>query len=270
MNLKTTFLLVLLVAAGAAGCSSTPPDADLADSKTLTFLEKSLQPANLTRITLAKGNDTRYTLERNGPEWSLPGRWPVRTQDVDHLVQILTGLRSRFAPVPVAKDADLSEYGLGDGAITVKIKLGDRNTPCFWASSLTKKTASPAPPSCGSMTSSKWCASDRNRRRIGSPPGILAATPSVSAGARRQGRGQQREGRTSAGQEIRVQGPDASSRSSSKAATGRSASRPPTAPIRQAQDAPGRLADFWADRFVEQKDKKLADFGLDNPSTHSP
>src|SRR6266571_3297206 len=127
MNLKTTFLLVLLVAAGAAGwviyTAQTPTDLD---SPTLKFLEKTLQPANLTRITLAKGNDTRFTLERNGPEWSLPGRWPVRTQDVDHIVQILTGLRSRFAPVPVGKDDDLSEYGLGADAFIVKIKLGDK------------------------------------------------------------------------------------------------------------------------------------------------
>src|SRR5262245_29514673 len=105
MNLKTTLLLVVLVAGvGAAAWfvnKAITPTA--VAGPTLEFLDK-LQPNSLTRISLSKGGDTRFVLERNGPEWSLPGKWPVRTLQVEKIVGVLTNLRSRFAPIAIGEN----------------------------------------------------------------------------------------------------------------------------------------------------------------------
>jgi Domain of unknown function (DUF4340) len=268
MNLKTTFLLVLLVAAGAAGwviyTAQTPT---AAKSSTLRFLEESLQPASLTRITLAKGNDTRYTLERNGAEWSLPGRWPVRTQDVDHIVQVLTGLRSRFAPVPVAKDADLSEYGLGDGALTVKIKLGDKEHTLVLGEQPDKDNR---------FTRATFLRLDDQPEVVRLGPGIIAELdrPQEYLQQRRlfppervaKDEDSKEKVEQVQAQEIRVEGPDGKF-TLVKQGNDWTISEP-TADRTDPEKLKTLLAglpDFWADRFVEQKDKKLADFGLDNP-----
>src|SRR5262245_58662173 len=128
MNLKTTLLLAILVAGGAAGAwyaNRTLQPASPA-SPTVEFLEK-LQPGNLTSISLLKGGEMRFVLERNGPEWSLPGKWPVRTTDVENIIKTLTTLRSRFAPVAIDSDTDLKDYGLAAGELLlISITIGDK------------------------------------------------------------------------------------------------------------------------------------------------
>src|SRR5947208_16522149 len=111
MSLKTTFFLILLAGCGSLivwfGPSLAPwfglsaqPRPSAAD-ETLPTLERELSAEKLTRIELHKG-DRVVTFDRAGGDWTLPGKWPVRGPQVKNLVELLTSLRSRFAPIPVA------------------------------------------------------------------------------------------------------------------------------------------------------------------------
>ncbi|MCI0741208.1 MAG: DUF4340 domain-containing protein [Gemmataceae bacterium] len=123
MNLRTTLLLLLLAGAGGASYfvfQQLQPG--IPESKTLTFLEKNLTPAGLTRIEVAKGKETRLVLERTGDEWSLPGKWPVRSVAIDQYIDALTSLRSRFTPVVLADKKQLAGYGLDD-ALQITVRL---------------------------------------------------------------------------------------------------------------------------------------------------
>ncbi|MCI0376329.1 MAG: DUF4340 domain-containing protein, partial [Gemmataceae bacterium] len=124
MNLRTTLLLLLLAGAGGASYfvyQQLQPGNP--KSKTLTFLEKNLTPAGLTRIEVAQGKDTRLVLERTGNEWSLPGKWPVRSVAIDQFIDTLTSLRSRFTPVALADKKQLAGYGLDDAALKITVRL---------------------------------------------------------------------------------------------------------------------------------------------------
>lgn len=269
MNLKTTFLLVLLLAGGAGAFWYTNSRLAPATQKsaTLNFLEKDLQPANLSRITLAKGKETRYTLERNGPEWSLPGKWPVRTQDVERLVQSLTNLRSRFAPVPVTAETDLNVFGLGDDALTVKIKLGDKEHTLFLGEQ---------PDKVNRFTRATFLRLDDQPEIVRLGPGIIAELdrPQEYLQQRRlfqpervarDDEGKEKIEQVQA-QEIRVQGPDGKF-----TLVKQGDEWTITDPVQDRVDPDklksvlAGLPDFWADRFVSAKDKKPGDMGLDKP-----
>src|SRR3954465_6907060 len=98
MNLKTTILLLVLLALGgigwvAVGLLNPVPPA----SKTLRVLQKELRPEYLTRIEVVRGG-RRVVLEKGADGWALPGKWPVRKTEVEQLVETLTTLHMRFAP----------------------------------------------------------------------------------------------------------------------------------------------------------------------------
>src|SRR5689334_8074259 len=122
MNFRTTLLLILLAAGGgaalyyqdtlAAKLGFAPPPAG-AGSPTLEVIEAghSFRPDALQRIEITNGG-TRVELVRSGQAWNLPGGWPTRGPEVRELVDVIAGLDTRFAPIPVAGDADLKPYGL--------------------------------------------------------------------------------------------------------------------------------------------------------------
>jgi len=139
VNFKTTLvLLVLVAAAGLTGAAywyrsdlpswlvSAPPGA--AASPSVELLEKEFAPDRLTRIEVVQG-DRRLVLERGeGGEWSLPGKWPTRKAEVDGLVALLTGLRSRFAPEAVEPGGEsLKPFGLDRPAVSVTLRAGDKD-----------------------------------------------------------------------------------------------------------------------------------------------
>src|SRR5438874_46530 len=106
MNLKTTItLLVLIVLGGCAWLAVALLSKGSVASETLAVLEGKLQPESITRIEVVRG-DRRVLLEKGADGWSLPGKWPVRKSEVEQLVAVLSSLRSRFAPLPVAGEAD--------------------------------------------------------------------------------------------------------------------------------------------------------------------
>lgn len=133
MNLKTTLALLVLVVAGGAffwlgplpGFNLTSTAPDPVGAGTLTVLEQEVEPAQLSKIEIRSG-DQVILLERSPDgEWTLPGKWPTRKPEVDALIGILTGLRSRFAPIPLEDESNLSNYGLEKPAVTVTAHAGD-------------------------------------------------------------------------------------------------------------------------------------------------
>ncbi|MCI0681177.1 MAG: DUF4340 domain-containing protein [Gemmataceae bacterium] len=269
MHLKTTLFLVLLIAAGGGAYwyTNRSPAPAAQTSTTLKFLEEELQLANLNRVSLAKGKETRYTLERNGPEWSLPGKWPVRTQDVDQLVTILTTLRSRFTPVPVTEDTNLKDYGLDAGALTVTVKLGNKEH--------TLKLGE-QPDKDNRFTRATFLRLDDQPEIVRLGPGIIAELDRPQELLQQCRLFQpERVARDDAGtekveqvqaEEIRVQGPDGKFTVVKKGSEWTIAD-----PVQDRVD-PDKLKsvltglpDFWADRFVKAKDKKLEEMGLDKP-----
>lgn len=125
MRFATTLILILLVLAGAALWWSwdsvaprlgwVPPPA--AEQGVTAGDLAAIAPSTLRRIEF---NDVR--LERDGKVWNLPGGWPTRKAEVDRLITLLSGVESRFAPVPIG---DPSEFGLSANQkpVTVRVAL---------------------------------------------------------------------------------------------------------------------------------------------------
>jgi hypothetical protein len=132
MNLKTTLALVVL-AACAAGLVFTHGQLpqrfdpwrdryavateDLGSRKALA----TLTPASLKRIDIRRGKELTTLHRAADGAWVMPGNWPTRPAEVQHLVDLLTNLRSRFDPYPMADDEERAEYGLDRPAVTVTV-----------------------------------------------------------------------------------------------------------------------------------------------------
>ncbi|HJT76336.1 MAG TPA: DUF4340 domain-containing protein, partial [Gemmataceae bacterium] len=136
MNLKTTLVLVLCVAAGGVlfwlgprlgpSLRLAPAPAPAAVGETRRVLEDELKPEKIRFVEVRQGERV-VRLERGGDStWSLPGNWPTRQAEVKGLVDRLTGLRSRFDPIPVTADTDLKPYGLAEPAVTVTLGTGEK------------------------------------------------------------------------------------------------------------------------------------------------
>jgi hypothetical protein len=113
MNLKTTVTLVVLSVAGAAyWASSTALGTHISDSGTLNVLKNDVTEDQLTRIEIRR--DANHLILERKPkgQWSLPGNWPVREPEVRELVDRLSNLRSRFAPMRLGDKPE--RYGLAE------------------------------------------------------------------------------------------------------------------------------------------------------------
>jgi hypothetical protein len=124
MNLKTTLALLALVGAGAAWLWYHPqqPSATVSEQGTREVL-KAFQPDRFTYIKVNRTGDNTVLQRRADGSWSLPGNWPIRTAEVQSLLDLLAGLRSRFEAIPLAGDADLKVYGLDHPAVTVEVRI---------------------------------------------------------------------------------------------------------------------------------------------------
>lgn len=134
MNLKTTLVLLLLAGAGVAlywfgptylpQLGLAPAAPATASAGTLEALQE-ITPDSLTQIEVKQGDRVLHLERGAGGEWSLPGKWPTRKPEVEQLVTLLGGLRSRFTPLS-AGGLNLAEYGLNPPAVTVEVRAGRR------------------------------------------------------------------------------------------------------------------------------------------------
>ncbi|HEY7423405.1 MAG TPA: DUF4340 domain-containing protein [Gemmataceae bacterium] len=143
MNVKTTLALVLLTAGGVLlwwfGGPQLPFTLDpasrptsVADQGTRDFLN-GLKPQKITRLEVqAPRGLTTLSRKKADGAWSMPGNWPIREAEVQALVDLLAGLRSRFEPEPLAGEKKLAELGLERPAVTVKLTAdGEEHTLSF-------------------------------------------------------------------------------------------------------------------------------------------
>ena len=125
MNLKTTFTLVVLLVVGGVSwlTYNRLRPADL-PAQAVAVLGSDATPDKIQKIEIARG-EPRVVLERSGSEWTLPGKWPVRTPEANELVNILTKLHSRFVPISLGEPPDLKKYGLATDQrpLTVKVTV---------------------------------------------------------------------------------------------------------------------------------------------------
>lgn len=139
MNIRTTLLLLILVAGGVAlywyrpfvaeklGLEAKPA---APDAGTLGVLEHEITADRVRRVEIVPGRSA-LTFERTGKVWSLqPGAWPARKPETEGLIALLTELRSRFEPIPVTA-SDLKQYGLApeEHPVAVKVTLKEREQP---------------------------------------------------------------------------------------------------------------------------------------------
>ncbi len=271
MNWKTTLLLVILLGAGAGAWvwHDRKPAADTS-SNSLAMLKDVVDPARITRIEVLRGKEPRFMLEKNGDEWSLPGRWPVRAMEAEQYLKALAALQSRFVPETIEASADLAKLGLGDDALVVKIKADGKDR-------VLRIGEDPAGDS-NRFTRPTWLRLDDVPERVRLGPGVVAALD------RPQDHFQQR--RLFPVERV-AKDPDARDKSDkveqlvaqaievkSKDFTWQLAKTGDQWEIAAPRDRadPDRVKaillgfpDLWAERFVDRAGKSLEDFGLKEP-----
>ena len=114
MNLKTTLALLLLLACGVAlvwtGMRLPPTVAPMlatvveppraGGEPTSPAVLEELKADDLRRIEVRRGSETTVLQRKDaGSPWLMPGGWPTRPGEVRRLVELLTSLHSRFAPI---------------------------------------------------------------------------------------------------------------------------------------------------------------------------
>lgn len=132
MNWKTTLVLILLTSTVTLGyiyredlpswIQSNKDDSLQTKSESLKILN-SLSEKDLSKIIVQRSSDDPLTLSKNeDKQWTLPGNWPMREDKVKKLVETLTNLETRFKPIAIEDNTDLSQYGLASPTLTVLLE----------------------------------------------------------------------------------------------------------------------------------------------------
>lgn len=102
------------------------PEPDLADSPSIAFLTRELTAGKLRRIEIPSSTSAESVMllrDDVTEGWKLPGNWPMRSAVADELIELLTSLRTRFAPIPITETTDLSPFGLAAEQNPVEVKI---------------------------------------------------------------------------------------------------------------------------------------------------
>ena len=134
MNAKATLALVALAGiaaiwylkgdAWAPGLGIRAPHSEPVMSPAASALD-TLTPTGIAKIDISFPSGEPLVLERTstGSGWKLPGNWPLRTPEVEELLETLGTLRTRFHPIPVPEGSDLARYGLAADQKPLSVKL---------------------------------------------------------------------------------------------------------------------------------------------------
>jgi hypothetical protein len=284
MNLKTTLVLLLLTAAGAAlillqlplpswvGLGSPPPARSGDTVATGVLKELSAEP--ITRIDIQSG-ERQVVLERGADgEWSLPGKWPARQAEAAALVKTLSELRSRFEPSrPTGEPPDFARFGLDKPALTVTVRAGDKDH---------KLEFGEVPPAKDENGFSRptWLRVDGGLEVVRLAPGLVAALdrpgdyyqqrrlfPAARV-AKQEGSAEKVERLAAKALDVQDKrtdgaGPYALVRNGEAWELSR--------PVRDRTDPErlntvlGAVPDVWAEQFVPRPYKDLAEYGLKDP-----
>ena len=270
MNWKTTVVLAVLVALGGIAWlllpASTP---ESAAGPTVRFLDNDLTPQTITRIEIMRG-DHPVILERAGDGiWSLPGKWPVRTVEVNELVRTLTDLHSRFVPVSVGDKPKLKSHGLDPAALVVKVTVDGKEHALAFGEEQSESNR---------FSRATFVRLDDQNEIVRLAPGLIPALdrPQEYYQLRRlftpenvaKDDGTADTVEQVSAKALAVKSPEGSFELA-KAPDGWQIA----APVKDHVDPDklkallGAFPDIWAERFVDVTGKKPADFGLDKPAT---
>src|SRR6476646_2701626 len=137
MNLKTT--IPLLILAGGAGVlvwkgpdlapkvGMAPEPTPAAKGSSATALG-TINPGDISSVTVTVpgSSPVYFGAAAPGKPLELPGNWPVRRNEVEELVAVLSGLQSRFQAVPLDASGDLKPYGLAPGQDPVVVDVATK------------------------------------------------------------------------------------------------------------------------------------------------
>ncbi len=133
MNIKTTIALIIL----AFGCfylfwkggewGKAPEATSKSETVKVSVTEQklaSLSKDKITHLLIENGKGKlELKVKKKGEPLTLAGNWPVRSGAVDELLNKLSNLSSRFLPISIDKQTDLSTYGLTANDDKVKIVI---------------------------------------------------------------------------------------------------------------------------------------------------
>jgi hypothetical protein len=268
MNFKTTIFLAVLAVIGGVLWLVVPWHRGTASSnQSLTVLETELKPERLEKLEIIA--DGRAVVLKRSPdgEWTLPGHWPTRQTEADRLVQTLTSLQSRFAPISLGNPSDVAPYGLDKPQVTIQAKTKDKNHQLQLAEE---------PGEGNRFSRPTFLRVDENNEVIRLAPGLVTAL------TRPFGFYQQHRLFPA---EPTKEGEDKTERLIAKTIGVEEKKKPPTqftlsktgddwqlqSPVHDLPD-PEKLKamltavpDIWAEKFVENPDKDLAQYGLKEP-----
>ena len=143
MNFRTTIVLIVLAGLGAAvwvfgplvaqRVGLAPKPVDPAGAGSPAVLDAQLSRNKVTRIEVQNGTEPVILEKGAAGDWALPGKWPTRKTEAEELVELVTGLHSRFLTVPIAGGADLKPYGLdaSQKPLTVVVEAEQKHTLVF-------------------------------------------------------------------------------------------------------------------------------------------
>lgn len=281
MNFKTTLILLALVIVGGlllwlgaplpTWLGGTAPPAEVADAGTAQLLREKLTADELKRVEVqGAGLDRPVVLERGADgRWTAPGQWPTRQPEVEALVGLLSGLHTRFAPLPLGDDSELSEYGLDHPAVTVVVRAG----PTEYHLDFGEKADAE-----GRLARPTYVRVDQKPEVIRLAPGLVAALSKpadyylqrrlfpferVARESGAQARSEQLAARSVAAEEAKPGGV--------KFTLTRAADWELSQPVKDRLDPDKRkavlqaLPDLWAEQFIAKPDKDLSKYGLDKP-----
>jgi hypothetical protein len=286
MNLKTTLVLLVLAAGTVClfladpakwlGLAHETPEP--AGQGTLDILENHLTREAISRIEIKpRGSESSIILERSGGVWTAPGQWPTRKPEVEQLVSLLAGLRSRFLPETLDDDHERAKQALADPAVTVKVKAGPTDYTLSFGE----------PSSLGSrLDLETYLQLDQRDEAIRLAPGLVAEltrpvdyylqrrlftdVERVAKDSMGMGMGESTEKveqLAAKGIAVEDKKPDGGTYALAKV----NADWELTKPTRDRVDPDKRksvlqaLPDIWAEQFVAKPDKDLAKYGLKDP-----
>src|SRR5262249_51547140 len=121
MKLTTTLALALLVAASVALYMngrlplageqpvSTPTESPTAGAPAVL---KGVTPEQITHLAVHHDGQPVVVLDRQGSGWTVAPGWPANPDEVQTVLDLVTHLHSRFAPVRADNPEELARYGL--------------------------------------------------------------------------------------------------------------------------------------------------------------